>query len=62
MPPLDANFDTKLASKFLHLNPRHDAENKSSNIESALKVQFLGGLASFQEIERFTRAPLLPLK
>ena len=32
MPPLDANFDTKLASSFLHYYPYHDAENKSSII------------------------------
>ena len=57
MAPLDANFDTKLASLFLHFYPKRDAENKSSRIESALKVQYLMGSASFQEIERFSVVP-----
>ena len=47
---MDAYFDTKLASKFLHFHPKRDAENKSSSVESVLKVQFLMEQASFQSL------------
>ena len=55
--PLDANFDTKLASSFLAFSGFHHAENKSSKVREGQKLQFLMGLASFQEIERFSTGP-----
>ena len=57
MPPLDANFDTKLASLFLPFWAFHYADNKSSKVMDGQILQFLMGSASFQEIERFSVVP-----
>ena len=62
MPPLDANFDTKLASLFLPFSGFHHAEIKSSKVRKGQKLHYLAGRASFQEIERFYVVPRMPLQ
>ena len=61
-PPLDANFDTKLASGFLCFWPCYDAEIKSSKVGKGQKLHYRVGRASFQEIERFSTVPRMPLQ